>query len=137
MILITGAGGMLGQYLMKQFHNEKIASLGLRQDSDFKVDLTKETPHFKQSKFETVIHTAGTEDDKAAMELNLEGTKRLLSALEKDPHKILSISAVIKSTAAMPVKMLTKRHKHGRPQRLVNLRLLLNNSSRIGAKAVM
>ena len=94
MVLITGAGGMLGQYVMEQFKNEKIASLGLRQDANFKIDLTKETPNFGDSKFDAVIHTAGTEEDSAAMELNLEGTKRLLSALEKNPpNKFVYISS--------------------------------------------
>ena len=85
MILITGGGGMLGQYLREQFQNEKIASLGLRPDSDFRVDLTKETPDFGNTRFETVIHTAGTENEEMTMELNLEGTKRLLAALEQNP----------------------------------------------------
>lgn len=87
MILITGAGGMLGSYLMEQFPKEKIVSLGLRRDSDYKVDLTKETPNFGSSEFEIVIHTAGTEEDNDAKSLNLEGTGRLLSALEKNPPK--------------------------------------------------
>lgn len=87
MILITGAGGMLGKYLMEQFQNEKIASLGLRPDSDYQIDLTKQWPDFGDANFETVIHTAGTESDKNAFELNLEGTKKLLSALEKNPPK--------------------------------------------------
>lgn len=85
MILITGAGGMLGRYLIEQFQGKKIATLGLRPESDYKVDLGKENPDFKENKFELVIHTAGTEEDKGARELNLEGTKRLLSSLEKNP----------------------------------------------------
>lgn len=85
MILITGAGGMLGGYLKEQFQNEKIATLGLRSESDYNFDLTKETPDFNNSIFNLVIHAAGTEEDRNSGELNLEGTKRLLKALEKNP----------------------------------------------------
>lgn len=85
MILITGGGGMLGRYLSEQFENKKLATLGLREDSDYKADLAKETPDFGAVQFDTVIHTAGTEEDSNAMALNLEGTKRLLKALEKNP----------------------------------------------------
>ncbi|MCH5229631.1 MAG: NAD(P)-dependent oxidoreductase [Muribaculaceae bacterium] len=84
-ILITGAGGMLGSYLVEQFKQHEIVSLGLRDDSDFKVDLRKETPDFSDIAFDTVIHTAGSEDNTNAMELNLEGTRKLLEALENHP----------------------------------------------------
>ena len=87
MILITGAGGMLGKYLVEQFGDEDIIALGLRQESNFRVDLTKEIPDFNNMKFSTVIHTAGTEDASNARELNIEGTKRLLKGLEKNPLK--------------------------------------------------
>ena len=85
MILITGAGGMLGGYLKEQFQTEKIATLGRKEDSDFCVDLTAEVPDFANLCFDTVIHTAGTEEPDTAMALNLEGTKRLLQALETRP----------------------------------------------------
>ena len=75
----------MGQYLMEEFKDHEIATLGLREESDFKIDLTKKVPDFIGRCFETVIHTAGTEDVSNAMELNLEGTKRLLSALDKNP----------------------------------------------------
>lgn len=85
MILITGAGGMLGSYLLEEFAEEKVSTLGKRQESDYVVDLSKDTPDFEGKKFETVIHTAGCEDGGEAMALNLEGTKRLLKALEDNP----------------------------------------------------
>ena len=87
MILITGAGGMLGGYLSEEFSDEKVKNLGKREESDYRVDLTSETPDFGDTVFDTVIHAAGTEDNKGAMELNLEGTKRLLSALQANPPK--------------------------------------------------
>lgn len=85
MILLTGAGGLLGGYIKEQFSSEKIATLGLRDVSDYRCDLTRETPELGDAEFETVIHTAGTEEDLRGMVLNLEGTRRLVSALEKNP----------------------------------------------------
>lgn len=87
MVLITGAGGMLGKYLMQEFQEEKIYTLGIRPESDFRVDLEKDEPDFGDQFFETVIHAAGIEEDRKAMSLNLEGTKRLMSALEKNPPR--------------------------------------------------
>lgn len=85
MILITGARGMLGNYLTEQFSNEKIVTLGLNDYSDFQIDLSKKIPDFNGMNFSLVIHAAGTEEDSKAMALNLEGTKRLLQALENNP----------------------------------------------------
>ena len=85
MILITGVGGMLGHYLKEQFQGDEIATLGLQPESDFVTDLTKECPNFKGKDFELVIHAAGSEEDAQSMSLNLEGTKRLLAGLEKQP----------------------------------------------------
>lgn len=89
MILITGAGGMLGSYIAQQFEGFPVKTLGLKESSDFKCDLTKETPDFCNCKFDSVFHCAGTEDDNYARELNLEGTKRLLQGLEKTPPERL------------------------------------------------
>lgn len=87
MILLTGAGGMLGGYLKEQFQDEGTVTLGLRPESDYQVDLTKDVPDFKGKIFSTVIHTAGTEDNPQAMDLNLEGTKRLTQGLNANPPK--------------------------------------------------
>lgn len=87
MILITGAYGMLGTYLREQFKKEKFATLGLNDASDYKCDLTATVQDFGEEEFEIVIHAAGTETDKGSMALNLEGSKNLLSSLEKHPPK--------------------------------------------------
>ena len=76
---------MLGKYIVDIFQGEKIFTLGKRKESDFMVDLEKETPDFGNLAFETVIHTAGSEENSNAMSLNFEGTKRLVEALEKNP----------------------------------------------------
>lgn len=85
MILITGAGGLLGGYLKEEFTREEVATLGLHEQNDYIFDLSRELPDFGGKKFETVIHAAGTEEDAKAMELNLEGTKRLLNSLNSQP----------------------------------------------------
>lgn len=76
---------MLGRYLREQFDNEKISSLGLHPENDYKIDLSSDTPDFGTEVFDLVVHTAGTEEEKDSMLLNLEGTKRLTQALEKNP----------------------------------------------------
>lgn len=86
-ILITGAHGMLGSYLRQLFQGYNLYTLGLHNDGDFSVDLRKETPDFKHHKFYLVIHCAGTEEDPEAMDLNFEGTKRLLNSLESNPPR--------------------------------------------------
>lgn len=85
MILVTGAGGMLGSYILKEFGDEDVKTLGLKPESDYSVDLIRESPDFNDEYFHTVIHCAGTEEESRAMDLNLEGTKRLLNALESEP----------------------------------------------------
>lgn len=89
MVLITGAGGMLGSYVKEQFFDEPVATLGLKENSDFRVDITAKSPDFRNLTFETVIHCAGTEDESSAYALNLDGTKKLLAALEKNPPRNL------------------------------------------------
>ena len=94
MLLITGAGGMLGKYLTQQFKEEEIVTLGQSPESDYIIDLIKESPDFGGKCFSSVIHAAGTEEASHAMELNLEGTKRLVSALEKKPpHNFVYVSS--------------------------------------------
>ncbi|MCH5224053.1 MAG: SDR family oxidoreductase [Muribaculaceae bacterium] len=84
-VLITGAGGMLGSYMIAQFKDKDIKTLGLRAENDFVCDLTKDVPDLGDEKFMTVIHCAGTEAEENSMDLNYEGTRRLVRALEKNP----------------------------------------------------
>lgn len=84
MVLITGAGGMLGSYLSEVFIDDHPLRLGLNRDDDYCVDLTKSGPEFDR-KFSLVVHAAGTEAEKDAMTLNYEGTRNLLESLENNP----------------------------------------------------
>lgn len=87
MVLITGAGGMLGGYLKQEFQNQGFVTLGKSDENDFSIDLRTATPDFQGRTFDTVIHCAGTEEEREAMRLNLEGTKRLIAALADCPPK--------------------------------------------------
>lgn len=94
MILITGACGMLGNYVALEFAEEDVTTLGLRSESDLRCDLTESVPDFGNKKFETVIHCAGSEDNGFAMALNLEGTKNLLKGLKgKEPENFVYVSS--------------------------------------------
>lgn len=93
---------MLGRYLMHEFEDMDVVTLGLHPESNFVADLTRETPDFHNQRFDTVIHTAGTENNIEGMALNLEGTKKLLDALVAHPpenfvyissHKVYSRDA--------------------------------------------
>lgn len=78
---------MLGHYILKEFQDYKINSLGLRENDDFHVDLKSEIPDLGDREYTTVIHAAGTENNTRAMALNYEGSKHLLKALELHPPR--------------------------------------------------
>lgn len=86
-LLITGASGMLGQYVKKVFTDEEIATLGRSEANDIRCDLSREVPALGQ--FDLVVHCAGSHEDDEAMATNLEGTRNLLKALEKNPPRFL------------------------------------------------
>ena len=84
-ILLTGATGMLGGYLLPMLKEGNEVKTLQRHDADIICDLTAEIPDFGENVFDLVVHAAGSVDDDTALELNLEGTRRLLQALEKNP----------------------------------------------------
>lgn len=85
-VLITGISGMLGGYLRKELAEEyDISGLGRGEENRWRYDLARDTPDFGGESFDMVVHAAGTETAHQARSLNLEGTLRLLSALEKNP----------------------------------------------------
>ena len=87
-ILLTGASGMLGSYLLPILKEDgsEVKTLQ-RQDADIICDLTAETPDFGEDMFDLVVHAAGSADEDLALDLNLEGTRRLLDALSRNPSK--------------------------------------------------
>ncbi len=89
-ILVTGASGMLGGYLLPILKKEDNVVTSLqRHDADIICDLTKETPDFGHKRFDLVVHAAGSHEEADALELNLDGTRRLLEVLDANPPKEL------------------------------------------------
>lgn len=88
-ILLTGATGMLGGYLLPILKDENDVKTLQRHGADIICDLTASAPDFGDDRYDLVVHAAGSDDDDTALELNLEGTRRLLHALEKNPPKEL------------------------------------------------
>ncbi len=103
-ILLTGASGFLGRAIQKTLRDEQLSSLGRSSSNSFVCDLAKAAPLFEQS-FDMVIHAAGMAHQPAYrapiaqqfMEVNVEGTRRLLqslSLLEEKPKAMVLISSV-------------------------------------------
>ena len=88
-ILLTGATGMLGGYLLPMLKEGNEVKTLQRHDADIICDLTADTPYFGENVFDLVVHAAGSTDDDIALELNLDGTRRLLAGLENNPPKEL------------------------------------------------
>ncbi len=87
-ILLSGASGMLGGYLLPLLKtDDNVVTTLQRHDADIICDLTKDTPGFGAKKFDLVIHAAGSHDEADALDLNFEGTRRLLDSLESNPPK--------------------------------------------------
>lgn len=86
-LLLTGASGMLGNYVKAEFTDFEILTLGRARDNDFACDLSREVPDLEGIQFDTVIHCAGTEDNERAMQLNLDGTSNLIKGLGKHTPK--------------------------------------------------
>ena len=88
-ILLTGATGMLGGYLLPVLKEGNEVKTLQRHDADIICDLAVDTPDFGDNVFDLVVHAAGSTDSDTAIDLNLEGTRRLLQGLEKNPPKEL------------------------------------------------
>ena len=86
-ILLTGASGMLGGYVLPMLRELGDVTTLQRHDADIICDLTADTPDFGEKTFDLVAHAAGSTEDDIAFDLNLEGTRRLLQGLEKNPPK--------------------------------------------------
>ncbi|GAB3807991.1 NAD-dependent epimerase/dehydratase family protein [Spirosoma humi] len=106
-ILVTGASGFLGSRIYQQLVTEhSITTLGRTPCSPrhIQCDLAAQVPQLPVSRFDLVIHAAGkanatprTVAERAEYQhVNVQGTRHLLSALEKQP--VLPIALVYLST---------------------------------------
>jgi nucleoside-diphosphate-sugar epimerase len=86
-LLLTGANGSLGHYISSIFSEYDITSLGLSENNDIVYDLTKTEDLDLNDTFDIAIHCAGSNDEQNAMDINLNGTKKLLSLLDSTPLK--------------------------------------------------
>lgn len=86
-ILLTGATGMLGGYLLPMLKEDNEVKTLQRHSADIICDLTASIPNCGETTFDLVVHAAGSTEDDTALNLNFEGTHRLLQGLEKNPPK--------------------------------------------------
>ena len=102
-VLVTGANGFLGKYLVDAFSNHGHRTLGLL-GCDYDVDLSLTVPEFKET-YNKVVHAAGMahvqpktkESGCRFFDVNVTGTENLLKGLEKLsqlPETLIFISTV-------------------------------------------
>jgi nucleoside-diphosphate-sugar epimerase len=104
MILLTGSSGFLGTVLMAEFHKQQlaVATVGRSPANTTHCDLSKEVPALPL--VDTVVHAAGKahiipaspSEVKAYFDINVQGTRNLLAALEHNGvlKKFIFISSV-------------------------------------------
>jgi nucleoside-diphosphate-sugar epimerase len=95
-VLVTGAGGFLGKYLMRQLsltHNDSdIVTLGTATDNNYIADLTTSAPQLPE-KFTTVYHLVGSCFGSKCHDINVDATANLLKGFESClPRQIVYIS---------------------------------------------
>lgn len=89
-ILLTGASGFLGQYLLKELTGH-VVTLGKSKSNSISCDLAEEVPEL--TGFDLVIHSAGHAhripktpgEELKFYQINLFGTQNLLNGLSKSP----------------------------------------------------
>lgn len=102
MILVTGASGFLGKKIVDRARPLGVNTLG-RTNCDIEIDLSQNIPHF-QTNYSLVVHCAGkahfvprsAAEEEVFYKVNVEGTRNLLSGLEKIvlPENLVFISSV-------------------------------------------
>lgn len=103
-ILLTGANGFLGRSLINELSKDDLHFFCLsRSSGHYMINLEDRVPIFKES-FDLIIHAAGKahsiprseEEKKQFHDINVIGTRNLLTALEKKklPKQFVFISSV-------------------------------------------
>ncbi|MCM1006206.1 MAG: NAD-dependent epimerase/dehydratase family protein [Prevotella sp.] len=95
-ILVTGATGFIGGYIMERLEGAgyKPDVLSRKPGVAVVCDLENDVPELNKH-YDIVVHAAGTDEFSRADALNNEGTKRLLRALEGNmPGQIIFLSTV-------------------------------------------
>ena len=103
-LLFTGASGFLGQNVKPLLENTyEFKTMGLKENDDFKTDLSKETPKLIEN-FDIVFHAAGkahgipnsAAEAKVFFDVNYQGTVNLCKALEQStlPKAFIFVSTV-------------------------------------------
>lgn len=102
-ILVTGAYGFLGKYILANFKTDKnqIDTIGRTKNNTFINDIVATIPELKEH-YDLVIHAAGKahsvpknqEESNVFFNVNYNGTVNLLSALKKKPKAFVFISTV-------------------------------------------
>jgi GlcNAc-P-P-Und epimerase len=104
MILFTGASGFLGENIYPILSQQyDIDTLGLSVNDTYTINLAKEIPVLNK-KYDIVLHAAGKahdiptfdKEEDQFFQINLNGTKNLCSALEKNslPKALIFLSTV-------------------------------------------
>lgn len=86
-ILLTGASGLLGRYLLPLLREDNEVSTLQRHGGDFCCDLAEGVPQLGEERFDKVIHAAGSCDESEAFRVNYDGTSHLLEALQSHPPR--------------------------------------------------
>lgn len=101
--LLTGASGFLGKHILEALPRESVVTLGRREENQIICDLSTTVPDL--SPVDVVIHCAGkahivpksAEEERDFFQVNLEGTRHLIQAIEKSgrlPRQLVFISTV-------------------------------------------
>lgn len=86
-LLLTGASGMLGGYLKEVFSDYSVTTLGRSEDDDIKASFGNGGEVPQLGYYDLVVHTASDHDVERAIDVNFEGTRKLLAALGKNPPR--------------------------------------------------
>lgn len=102
-VLLTGSSGFLGQYIFDLLESlgYLIDTLGRKSSSTFIANIAEKVPIFNK-KYDLVVHVAGkahvvpiTDDERQGFyDVNFNGTKNLLDALNEPPTYFVFISTV-------------------------------------------